>query len=178
MHIRKIALGIVSVASILLLTWCGSKKFTQVQFDSYSMNRYLNDKIYQQSPIATSGQQITIYQAQQQTTGVANSLIINKMPLTSGIALQDIVDLNMQEIATSLQKYKLHTQKRINVPCGKTQLTGYYVDFEYTMNADKPFYVSQYFFASSDTLYLISFHTSSDTDSSTLSQSIQTLSCK
>jgi hypothetical protein len=84
----------------------------------------------------------------------------------------------MQQIKETLQQYKQLSSRTTKVVCGKEELTGYYVSFQYFLEEKQPFYVGQYFFASQDTLYLVSFHTTNKSDLGSLSQSIKTIACK
>ena len=169
---------IVGLLSLVFLSACTKQTSTQVVFDTYHMTRFLDDKIYRQTPIEASWQNITIYQSQQEGTGTTNSLVINRVPLMSWVSLTQVVDLNMQQVKESLSKYTQLSSRTTKIACGNQQLTGYYVTFQYFLNEKQPFYVGQYFFASQETLYLISFHTATKADLGSLSQSITTLSCK
>lgn len=168
----------VCTLSLVFLSACAKQTSTEILFDGFHMTRYLDDKIYRQTPIANSWENITIYQAQQEGTGIANSLVINKLPFSSWVSLRQIVDLNMQQIKETLQQYKQLSSRTTKVVCGKEELTGYYVSFQYFLEEKQPFYVGQYFFASQDTLYLVSFHTTNKSDLGSLSQSIKTIACK
>lgn len=170
-------IGIVCIFSLVFLSACTKQTSTQVVFDTYQMTWFLDDKIYHQTPIETSGQNITIYQSQQEGTGVANSLVINRVPLMTGVSLGQVVDLNMQQVKETLQQYKELSSKTTKIVCGAEKLTGYYINFQYSLDGKQAFYVGQYFFASHDMLYLISFHTASKNDLGSLSKSIKTISC-
>lgn len=164
--------------TLIFLSACAKQASTDIVFDTYQMTWFLEDKIYHQKPIANSGENITIYQAQQDGTGVANSLVINKLPMMSGVSLQEVVAVNAQQLKETLQQYKLISSKMQKVPCKGNELSWYYTNFEYALDEKQTFSVGQYFFASYDMLYLISFHSTNKKDISAFVKSVKTITCK
>jgi hypothetical protein len=78
---KKIHYTIITCAALLLLAGCGAKEPSQtIQFDHYRMTRYTQSKVYKTTTPATD---TTIrYQAEEITTGIANSFIVEKLPFS------------------------------------------------------------------------------------------------
>lgn len=123
MH-RKIFF-IAGLLSIALLTGCGATKMTSmpIRFDAYAMRRYTNDKIYQQEKTPISTDMSVVYEAVQQGTGTPNSLIITRVPISSGAAAEEIIELNAQQLKQKLLNYKGTLPKKINVVCDDVRNT-------------------------------------------------------
>ncbi len=148
----------------------------QVSFANYWLQRNTNGKIY--TAKANQPWAITLYQAQQVTTGKANSLIISQMELSSETSLLDVATLNMDQLAKKLLSLKISDEtSHQDVNCGKKQLTGYANRFSYKLD-EQTFYVYQYYFMQGRTLYLVSFQADNSKDVTAMAKSISSLTCK
>jgi hypothetical protein len=77
----------------------------QVSFDHYTLQRDVNGKVY--TILANEPGAKTIYQAQQVTTGQANSLIVSQIELPAKTVLLNVVSLNADQLAKKLLSYKV-----------------------------------------------------------------------
>lgn len=148
----------------------------QVTFDTYTFQRNTNGKTY--TATATLPTSDIRYQAQQVTTGTANSLIITKLQLPTNTALLDVVTLNNDQLSQKLLNYNGSDPDQQDIKCNRSRLTGYATDFSYDLDTQQTFYVYQYYFVSGNTLYLISFQASSKKDINAIARSISSLTCK
>jgi hypothetical protein len=122
MHKRLLFVG--GLLSIFLLTGCGGKTTSMpLQFDGYAMQRYTNNKIYLQSHTPISTDMHVIYQATQQGTGTANSLIVAKISISSGASIEEIVELNIQQLQQKLSNYQGTDPKPAKTTCNDIRLT-------------------------------------------------------
>ena len=64
-----------------------------------------------------------VYQATQQDTGTANSLLVGKVGVASGASVEEIVELNAQQIQQKLLNYKGTDPKLARVICDDIRLT-------------------------------------------------------
>ena len=159
--------------ALALLTGCSAKTVQPVSFDHFSMQRYTNHKIY--LPETTTDTSI-IYQAKQQTTGIANSLIITKILLTSGARFDDTVTANYDQLQKKLTAYAGDAPSRYDTICDKIHLIWYDLSFSYTMEKTT-FWTYQYFLQQEPYLYVISLHTNDNNDISYMTKSIKTIMC-
>ncbi|MEI8090843.1 MAG: hypothetical protein WCG98_00870 [bacterium] len=94
-----------------------------MQFDTYTMKRYTNNKMYEvvkdQIPVITP----ILYQAKEIGTGTTNSLLVSKIPVQSGMLVKDMIDMNVKQLQAKLVNYKGITPKALNVKCGNARLT-------------------------------------------------------
>jgi len=162
---------------VIILAWCSQKATMQVSFDHYSLQRDTNQKIY--TTVLSSWSSNIRYEAQQVTTGIANSLVISQIPLASGTLLKNVVSLNTDQLAKKLVNYKWGTPNQQNISCNGARLTGYLTTFSYTLD-NQTFHIYQYYFIEKGTmtLYLISFQANNSKDISATASSIKSLTCK
>ena len=174
---KKISFVVLCGLSLVMLAWCGQKTMMQVSFGTYSLQWNTNGKIY--TAKANQPWAITLYQAQQVTTGKANSLIVSQLELSSGASLLDVVKFNTDQLGKKLLSFYISDETRQqNLRCGKTQLTGYANRFSYKLDEKQTFYVYQYYFMQGHVLYLISFQADNSKDVTATAGSISSLMCK
>ena len=172
---KKIHYVVLFGLSLVMLAWCGQKTMMQVSFDAYTFQRNTNGKIY--AAKANQPWSITRYQAQQVTTGKANSLIVSQMLLSSGNALLDVVKLNTDQLGKKLLNYKWSSPSKKNSTCRWMNMTWYATTFTYDLDTET-FHAYQYYFMQGNTLYLISFQADNSKDVSAMAKSIASLTCK
>jgi hypothetical protein len=122
---QKRLLCVAGLLGVLLLTGCGGKTMSMmpIRFDTYAMKRYTDGKIYQQSDVPVSTSMTMVYQAVQQGTGIANSLIVTKVSVSSGVSVEEIAELNIQQIQQKLLNYKGTAPKISRITCDDIRLT-------------------------------------------------------
>lgn len=108
------------------LTGCVSRSSFSTTFDNFALDIYDNGKTYIAAPSSTQREGMTILQEFHEEiatgdTGFQNSLIFAKMPLASGVSLQQIVEANADNLDLKLLKYMPLAQDTQNVKCADTQ---------------------------------------------------------
>ena len=147
----------------------------QVSFADYWLQRNTNGKLY--TVKANQPWAMTLYQAQQVTTGKANSLIVSQMELSPKTSLLDVVTLNIDQLGKKLLNYEWSKPSKKNIMCRWAQLTGYATTFTYDLES-QTFHAYQYYFMQGNTLYLVSFQADNSKDVNAMSKSIASLTCK
>ena len=175
MTIKKISIFALCGTLAILLAGCSKKTIMEVSFAHYSFQRNTNNKSY--TAVASESPAI-IYQAQQVTTGTANSLVISQIELPANTVLQDVQKLNADQLSKKLLAYKSLSSSQQNVMCSGVRLTGYATTFSYELDVKQKFSVYQYYFMENTILYLISFQADNTNDISTTAKSIKSLVCK
>ena len=160
---------------VLLLAGCAKKTIMNVSFARYTFPRNTNTKIYATLPNESAA---IIYQAQQVTTGAANSIVISQMQLPAGTVVQDVEKLNADQLAKKLLNYKSLSVSKQNVTCSGVHFTGYATTFSYSLDAKQKFSVYQYYFMENDVLYLISFQADNVNDVNATAKSVKNLACR
>lgn len=171
---KKIVYLSLGCLTLLMLVWCAKKTMMQVSFDHYTLQRDTNGKAY--TPLASQPWSIAVYQAQQVTTGAANSFIVSQMVLPAGTDLLNVVTLNDDQLAKKLVSYKWSKPTKSKITCNGANLTGYTTTFTYELDA-QTFHVYQYYFMENNTLQLISFQADNSKDLTATANSIKSLTC-
>ena len=149
----------------------------QVAFDHYTLQRNTNGKVY--TSVANQPWSISIYQAQQVTTGAANSFIVSQIALPANTDLLKVVTLNADQLSKKLLSYKVTDEPhQQNITCLSTHLTGYATSFSYKLDDQQKFYVYQYYFIEDDVLQLVSFQADNSNDVNATANSMKSLTCK
>lgn len=159
----------------MLFSWCSKKTVQEVTFDQYGMQRDTNGKTY--LPTTPQGDTSIAYQAQEDGTGMINSLIVSRLVLPRSGDLETIVQANYQQLQKKLTNFKWDKPVLFKFPCGEMRLTWYILDFSYDVEKDQHFSAYQYFFIAHSLLYTISFNTTSSKDLKAMRKSVKTIEC-
>lgn len=164
------------VAAAVLLSGCGKKNIMNVQFDEFTLSRDAQDKQY----IATTpvNDANIMYQAIEDTTGTASSLIVSKVVIPWATDAESLVQANYDQLNKKLLNFKGDKLATISFSCNQMRLTWYILDFSYDIDQQQHFYAYQYYFVAHSLLYTISFNSLSSKDVKAVKKSIKHIECR
>ena len=110
------------------------------------------------------------------------NVIVTKLPFDDSISSLDAtVDVLQDSIQNTFVGYEKITLRTWDVPCNENSLAGYIHSYRLAkeqFTAEEDFYMSQFYFADAQWLYIISMIGNSDTLRSTYESYFKTLTCK
>ncbi len=160
----------------LLLSGCTKKNVMNAEFASYTFQRDTNNHVY--TVVSPNNQEGVIYQAQEDTTGLANSVIVSMFTMWQDTALEVLVKENISQLKKKLFHFSWGAIKKKNSTCKWIYLSGYQTDFLYDIDEQQRFYVYQYYFQDTNAVYIVSFHSADKKDQKVFAKSLKNILCK
>ena len=162
----------------MLLAWCWSNQYTQIQFDNFNIKIKTDQAYYIQQNDQSEYKNISIYKpdnSQDPTQETQKSIIFTSQDKLN-LNAKDFANQNMETLKSSIWSYTIDSTTVWSFVCSWNNII--WITKKFTIKQDKQnIYFLQFFFVQNNKWYIISFQSDSQKDISDFEDNLNKSKC-